>query len=422
MNIAIVSVHGCPLLPPGGREIGGMNIYLAALGRELGSRGHTVDVFTRWHDADEPQVLQSAPNVRVVHLDAGPRGAVPKEELYPLLSGFLYNLEAFRAADGSAYDVVFSHYWLSGWVGNLLSRSWDVPHVTMFHTMGAIKNQARPSEGESDLRVAVERHIVMQADRIIAPSPQERQQAIKLYAAPSARVDVVPAGVDLDLFSPGDREIARLRLGLSLEEKVLLFVGRLEPLKGLDTLVGALPDLAETMPVRLVVAGGDAQTERERQRLEAMARDLGVAERVTFAGSVPHDELPDYYRAADVVVAPSFYESFGMVAVEAMACGVPVVAAKVGGLQSTVRDGETGYLVQWRCPEAYAERLEPLLANDALRDHFGGAGRAAAQQFGWPAVADQVLALFEGLLREQEQRHLQPALLVAGREFACWAV
>ncbi|MCX6020414.1 MAG: glycosyltransferase [Chloroflexi bacterium] len=422
MKIALVSVHGCPQLPPGGREVGGMNIYVDALSRELGRRGHQVDIFTRTHDADEPQIAAPAANVRVIHLDAGPRGPVVKEELYPLLSAFLYNLETFAGADGGGYDVIFSHYWLSGWVGGYLRRGWRAPHITMFHTMGAIKNQALPGEGESNQRVAAERRIVAQADRIIAPSPQERRAAMQLYAAPAGRVEVIPCGVDLERFSPGDRRMARRSLGLG-DERLLLFVGRLEPLKGLDILVGALPLLQEAAPTRLLVVGGDAQSEREFRRIQRQAGELGVTDQITFAGSVPHDALPAYYRAADVCVAPSYYESFGMAAVEAMACGIPVVAARAGGLQSTVRHGETGYLIPWRCPEAYVERLEPLLASDAMRDHFGRAGRAAAQQFGWPAVADRTLALFENLIRQQERTAmLAGAGAGAGAGFGCWAV
>ncbi|MBI4497126.1 MAG: glycosyltransferase [Chloroflexi bacterium] len=393
-RIAVISVHGCPLLPAGGRETGGMNIYLRELSKALAHRGLALDIYTRWHDYADLPLVELAPGVRVIHLEAGARGPLPKEEVYPYLSEFLCNLAAFREAQGLEYDLVHSHYWLSGWVGHFLRRRWRVPHVTMFHTMGEIKNRARAGEQESPLRVRTERRIVARVDRIVAPSPQEGQQVISVYGAPPGRVTVIPCGVDLETFRPLDRAAVRRTLGLP-EGRLLLFVGRLEPLKGLDILLGVLPLLEEA---RLLVVGGDAQSGPELRRLQALARELGVTERVSFVGSVPHERLPLYYNAADVCVVPSYYESFGMVALEAMACGTPVVAARVGGLQSTVRDGETGFLIPWRCPEAYSERLEQLLRHDTLREHYARAARAAAQDFGWSAIADRVLALYDEVL------------------------
>ena len=289
-----------------------------------------------------------------------------------------------------------SHYWLSGWVGQALKARWNVPHVIMFHTLGEAKNRAHLSEHEPDYRIAGERILAQGADRIICASEGEREALVTLYRVSPERISLVPCGVDTDRFRPRNRVAARRRLGLPGNEPVVLFVGRIEPLKGIDILLRAA---AQTYGgFRLLVVGGDQQDADRKAELRALAAELAIDDRVLFLDAVPHDQLPLYYNAADVCVVPSYYETFGLVALEAMACGVPVVASRVGGLLETVRDGQTGYLVPWRCPEPFAERLELLLSNEPLRRSLGRLARAAVERFRWSEVAAQVEDVYHELV------------------------
>jgi D-inositol-3-phosphate glycosyltransferase len=397
-RIAVISAHTSPLATLGGRETGGMNVYVRELSRELGARGYVVDVFTRWSSEESPETQPFGPNARVVNVAAGPKAAVEKEEIAGHLAEFERNLLAFVEEEGAAYDMVHSHYWMSGTVASRLSERWGVPHVAMFHTLGEVKNRARSSEREPASRIDAERAIATDADRIVVASQHEKHLLTSLYGASEERIAVVPCGVDLDLFAPMDKEFARKRLGLRDAERIILFVGRIEPLKGIDILISAAAQLHEDENFIVLIVGGDARAETQIELLRSQAAALGVDHHISFVGAVAHDKLPLYYNAADVCVVPSYYESFGLVAVESMACGTPVVASRVGGLTSTVSDGETGYLIPWRCPEPFAERLELLLDNDELRASFGRAGREAVERFRWTHVADAVAALYDELL------------------------
>jgi len=397
LRIAVVSVHGCPSLVPGAREAGGMNVYITTLSRELARQGVTVDIFSRWHDPADPQMEWLAPNARVIHLEAGGRGFLSKDGIFPHLPEFRDRLVAFAEAEGLRHDAVHSHYWLSGWVGADLQQRWGIPHVSMFHTLGAVKNQVRAGERESALRIATEHAIVDAADAIVVASPQEQQHLNRLHPGAAGRVHVIPCGVDVEVFRPQDMAAARQRLGLN-GERILLFVGRPDPLKGLEILIGATSLLEHPHGVRVLVVGGEGdQSDPAYVAVRALASTLNVAGQVSYSGAVAQNVLPLYYNAADVCVVPSYYESFGLVALEAMACGTPVVASRVGGLQSTVRDGETGFLVPWHCPEPFAERLDLLLTNETLRASLGQAARASAQTYRWPAVAGSVIDLYHRL-------------------------
>lgn len=390
MRIAVFSVHTCPLETPGTREAGGMNVYIARVSEELAARGIAVDIFTRWYEPDAPQIVEVQPNLRVIHIEAGGQGHLPKEDIPPLLPDFLRNFLRFQQASGATYDLVHSHYWLSGWVGTRLRRLWRVPHVVMFHTLGAVKNQARVGEHETPLRVRTEGRIVQQADAVVVASREEHNRLLKLYPSAKSKTRIIPCGVDLDLFRPLDQAEARAHLGLN-GERILLFVGRPDPLKGLPILLSAASLLEDPDGVRVLVVGGLPSP--------LMGEGQGEGDsNATYFGRVAHQMLPYYYSAADVCVIPSYYESFGMVALEAMACGVPVVAARVGGLQSTVRDGETGYLIPWHCPEPFAERLELLLGNETLRTRLGQTSRSVAESYRWSSVADSLLELYGELL------------------------
>jgi len=396
-NIAVISVHTSPLARPGTRDSGGMNVYIRELSREMGRRANTMDIFTRRVDASLPEVVAIDERTRVIQIEAGGPG-IDKGSLRRYLPQFRAGVVAFQQREGRSYDLVHSHYWLSGWVGQALKVRWGVPHVIMFHTLGEAKNRAHLSEQEPDYRIAGERIVAQGADRIICASQGERETLVNLYGVPPQRVALVPCGVDTDRFRPLSRPGARRRLGLLLDEPLVLFVGRIEPLKGIDILLRAAAQLEARF--RLLVVGGDGQDAERKAELRALAVALGIGEQVTFVDAVPHDRLPLYYGAADICVVPSYYESFGLVALEAMACGVPVVASGVGGLRETVQDGQTGYLVPWRCPEPFAERLELLLSNEPLRRSLGREARAAVERFRWSEVAARVEEVYHQLVSQ----------------------
>ncbi len=401
-RLALLSLHTSPLATPGMTKAGGMNVYIRELTRELGRAGFQVDVFTRRVRPEDPAVVALGPRVRVISVTAGPAAPLDPDAAAGYVPAFRDGVLAFAAAEGLPYALVHSHYWLSGLAGIDLAAAWQCPHVAMFHTLGEVKHRARRAEAVSAQRVEGERRIVRAADRVICATSHERAFLVDLYGAHASCVCVVPGGVDLDHFHPGDRAAARQALGLHgpvpVEAQIALYVGRLEPLKGADVLLGAVAVAEGDQPLHVLVVGGDGAADPERIRLAALAERLGLGGRVHFPGAVERDRLPLYYQAADVCVVPSYYESFGLVAVEALASGVPVIATRVGGLQTTIRDGQTGYLIPWRCPEPFAERLETLFANADLRARFGRAARESVAEFAWERVCAQVMAVYADLL------------------------
>ena len=401
-RICVLSVHGSPLSRLGTHEAGGMQAYVRALSRAQGRRGHTVDVFTRRTDPTTPLIVPLADNARVISLDAGPIAAVNKNTVLDFAPEFVCNLQRFTRSEGARYDVVHSHYWLSGWVGHLIAPRWHVPQVTMFHTLGRLKNDALVAGAETDARIHAEERIVATSDWIVAASEHERQALADLYGASPERVAVIPCGVDLDLFRPVDQAAARRRLGL--QGDVLLFVGRMDPIKGLDLLIRAFARLPRRPNLSLVVVGGDGG-EPEFQRNQGLARELGVADRVYFRGAVPQDLLPDYYSAATVCVVPSHYESFGLSAIEGLACGTPVIASKVGGLPMVIQDRENGLLVPWRRPETLAARLAEFLDDRDLRAHLARNARNSVLRYGWDNIADAVDEVYRMAPHPEALRH-----------------
>lgn len=403
LRIAMLSMHTSPLAALGGRETGGMNVYVREVATALGAMGIVVDVFTRRIDPSLPEVQQmsdGAERARLIQVDAGPVALIEKEAMATLTAAFAAGVDAFRAREGVAYDLIHSHYWLSVDAGDRLAAQWRVPHAAMFHTLGEVKLRARASEHETPERIAAERRLVHRLDRIVAGTEHERQLLRQIYRVPPQQVAVIPLGVDLDQFHPTPQSEARAKLGLPQDERIILTVGRLEPLKGFDILIRSLASMSSRDRVAIYIIGGDDRTEPERDRLDAIAREVGVSDAVHFLGARPHEQLPDYYAAADVVAVPSFYESFGLVAVEAMASGTPVVASRVGGLASTVVDGRTGHLISWRCPEPFAEKIELLLANEELRRAMGVSARQRMESYAWTAVATRVAALYADLIAE----------------------
>ena len=382
---AFITLHACPLAAPGQGKSGGMNVYVRQLAAALGDMGMQIDIFTREHADVVNRIETIGPNVRVVHLKVGEPDA-HIGELYAQLPEFLDQLNAFREEEGLEYDVVHSHYWLSSWVGRELSQAMGVPHVVTFHTLGLIKMQSRAGEVEQAERPVVETEVMATADRIIAFSPHERDAMARLYGADPKKVSLVPCGVDLSVFRPLDQKTVRERLGLN-GEKIMLYVGRVEPLKGLDLLVETAAQMDSEEGVRMIVVGADANGGQEMDRVKQLAKERDLEDQIEFVGQVDHTELPLYYNAADVCVVPSYYESFGLVALESMACGTPVVATRVGGLSTIVQHGRTGYLKPWRCPDAFANSVEMIISSDGLQQSLGEAARLRAEGMGWDNVA-----------------------------------
>ncbi len=392
-RVAMLSVHTCPMAQPGVRSAGGMNVYLKELARTLAESGVCVDIFTRSHQAGGPEQVRLGPRARVVHIPAGPP-EISKESVYGFLPEFLDGLDAFQADEGYGYDLLHSHYWLSGWVGARLAPSWGVPHIVTFHTLAQTKRWSAMLDEDPAEREPTETHVAGVAEGVIAFTPDERDELVRLYGARQDRVHTAPGGVDLERFHPQDRAVVRRRLGMDPTERVVLYVGRVEPFKGTEVLLRAMAQVRTSLGARLVIIGGGGEEDPEVTRLRLLSAELGIESRVRWQGATPHEELPDYYAAADVCVVPSYHESFGLVALEAMACGTPVIASRVGGLASLVLDGRTGCLVEGHAPESFARCLEELLEDRELRDRLALGARIWAQEFPWSQAAEQVLAVY----------------------------
>lgn len=411
-RVAMISVHTSPFATPGGKDAGGLNVYVRELSRQLGRRGIAVDVFTRRVAADMPDVVPVGDNVRIIYITAGPVAPLPKDELFPYLGAFTSEMALFGLRDGVSYDVIHSHYYLSGWVAHLLGRYWAAPVVQMFHTLGALKKDAARVVGahdghESRQRIEIERRLIGEVDAIVAANARERAEMTWWYGQHTPKIHDIPCGIDLDLFQPGDRAAARAALGFDAAP-VLLFVGRIDPVKGLEFLLDGYAALRATWtdgsPPRLVIVGGDltpAGLGDDLARIHAQAAAKGIADGITFAGSQPHERLPEYYNAADLVVVPSRYESFGLVAVEGMACGTPVVASRVGGLPYTVEDGINGFLMPYGAVDQLAAASAHVLRDPALWAHLSAGAIATAQRFGWEQVTERILALYRTVVAQR---------------------
>ena len=397
LKIAMLSVHSCPTRRLGGKDTGGMSVYIRELARELGRRGHWVDVYTRAHDPMDDQIVDLGENARLIHLEAGGVQDIHKLVVYSYLADLLCELESFAERSGLQYDLIHSHYWLSGWLGRCIQRSWDVPHITMFHTLGAVKNTIGMGEDEPELRIRAEKELAKDCHRIIAATEKEKEDLIRYYDASPETIGVIPCGVNLDLFRPVDKGIARRQLGFD-DDSIILFVGRIDPLKGIDRLLMAMTYLDGRQGPRLVVVGGDDDSEAELERLQELSQELHIQDSVTFVGPVGQEELPCYYSAAHVCVIPSYHESFGLVALESLACGTPVVAAGVGGIEAVVRQGETGYVLKDNAPLRLADGIAALLSKPDAGTQSVSSTRASVLGFGWANIAEAIIEEYRQVL------------------------
>lgn len=413
-RIAMLSVHTCPLAVLGGKKTGGMNVYVRDLSREFGRRGIKVDVYTRSQNPCIPHINATlGENARVIHIPTGPETPLDPDQVFPHLPEFVHNAAAFAEKEKLRYDLIYSHYWLSGWAAHQLRELWHVPVAQMFHTLGLMKDRIayRISDHPVDLRSFTEADIMSWVDRLIVATPAESAQMLWLYRASRRKIEVVPPGVDLARFRPMTAASAKQALGIPIDQRMLLFVGRIEPLKGIDTIFEALalvkqdtPQLLDKLCVTIIGGNPDDPNgdDAEMQRLKQLRESLELGDLVTFLGAKDQDTLNYYYAAAEALIMPSDYESFGMVALEAMASGTPVIASEVGGLAFLVRDDFNGYLVPVREPTALADKIRILLAEPEKRKLLGQNAVRSAQEYAWPVIADRLLAIFSSMIPSRE--------------------
>lgn len=383
LKIAMLSTHSCPLGKLGGKDTGGMSVWVREVAAAWGRWGHSVDVFTRAKDLKDTHIVSLGDNARLVHLPAGNTGEISKLDLYDFLPDFTENVERFRIENGFNYDVVMSHYWLSGQAGDILQQKWDVPHIIMFHTLAAEKNTLIVGEPEPELRLRTEKALSRACRYIIAATPQEKKALIKHYEAKAESIFVIPCGVNMEMFQPVDKLNARETIGFD-GGKLVLYVGRIEALKGIDNLIKAIPLLPKNQDASLFIVGGDEYSRPEIERLKRFAYGLGVAEKVSFTGLVKQEQLLYYYSSADVCVSPSYYESFGLTPLESLACGTPVVATDVGAAKDIITNKTAGYVIPDSAPCRLAYKIGLVLSR---RPAAAGQIRLNAERFSWENTA-----------------------------------
>ena len=408
MNIAMISYHTCPLAILGGKNTGGMNVYVRELTRHLGMQDVHVDVFTRSENEHEPHVSHDLGfGNRVVHIPAGPEVTLSKFELTNYLDVFADRIDEFVQSKGLRYELIHAHYWMSGISGLTLAKRWQVPVLQMFHTLGLVKQMIARSaeEMEGDYRFNGEKTVIEQVDAIIASTESERMQLKDMYHVPDKKIVIIPPGVDTTRFYPIDKSEAREAIGIPEEDRMVLFVGRIEPLKGIDTLIEAMAKLkmkCHRCPHYLVIIGGDAdaspqETNSEMARLKTLSQELGIEDIIIFLGKRDQAKLPYYYSAAEVVVMPSHYESFGMVALEAMACGTPVIASEVGGLRNLIIEGETGFFIARQDSSTLSDKMKMLLLDDTLRNHISQKAAEYARSYDWANITEKMMGVYRKL-------------------------
>jgi len=413
MRIALLSIHTSPLDQPGTGDAGGMNVYIVETAKRLAQSGIEIDIFTRATTSHLAPTVDLVPGVKVVHITAGPFEGLLKNDLPGQLCAVTAGVLRTEASKAEGYyDLIHSHYWLSGQVGWLASERWRVPLVHTMHTMGKVKNLelAAGDKAEPEMRLIGEQQVVDVAQRLVANTELEAQELTKFYQADPRKIDVVNPGVDLELFSPGSQTKARKKLGIPLDASMLLFVGRIQPLKAPDILMRAAAELISMRPelrssLLVVICGGVSGTGADHpDALRNLASDLGLLDLIRFEPPSSREELVTWYRAADLTVVPSYSESFGLVAIESQACGTPVVASAVGGLKTAVADGVSGRLIQGHNPIAFSHVLNQLLMNPTLRAELSAGSRMHAAAFGWENTTSGLINSYELALNKSRAR------------------
>lgn len=405
-HIALISVHGDPAVEIGKEEAGGQNVYVRQVGEALAHQGWHVDMFTRKASAEQPEIVEHGPRCRTIRLIAGPEEFVPRDEIFGFAGTFVEELLKFQQKTGIKYPLVHTNYWISSWVGMELKKHQPLKQVHTYHSLGAVKyNSITTIPMIASTRLAVEKTLLETADRVVATSPQE-QEHMRSLVSTKGNIDIIPCGTDIHRFGSLDKQAARAKLGIDPEALTVFYVGRFDPRKGIETLVRAVGQskLRGSKKLHLIIGGGSRPGQsdgKERERIEGIVTELGMKDFTTFPGRIGDDVLPAYYTAADVCVVPSHYEPFGLVAIEAMACGTPVVASDVGGLQFTVIPEETGLLAAPQDEAAFAEAIDRILANPDWRNQLGKQARVRVEEkFSWDGVAHQLSDLYTNLLEE----------------------
>ena len=413
-RIALISVHGDPAIEIGKEEAGGQNVYVRQVGEALAQLGWQVDMFTRKASLEQDSIVEHSDNCRTIRLKAGPLEFVPRDEIFEYLPEFVDNFLKFQIKNEIKYELVHTNYWLSSWVGMELKKIQESKQVHTYHSLGAVKyNTIENIPLIASQRLAVEKQVLETAERIVATSPQE-QQHMRSLVSTEGNIDIIPCGTDIQRFGSIGREAARAELEIAKDAKVVLYVGRFDQRKGIETLVRAVneSELRDSKNLKLIIGGGSTPGNSdgiERDRIEQIVHELGITDLTIFAGRLSQDILPTYYAAADVCVVPSHYEPFGLVAIEAMASGTPVVASDVGGLQFTVVNEQTGLLAPPQNVGAFASAIDRILFNPEWRDELGKAGRKRTEsKFSWHGVATQLSELYTQLLEPSAK---EPALV-----------
>lgn len=410
--IALISEHGDPAAEIGKDAAGGQNVYVRQVGEALAKLGWQVDMFTRKSSPTDETIVYHTPHCRTIRLTAGPEAYIPRDRLFEYMPEFVAAFQKFQQKEGTNYPLVHTNYWMSGWVGLQLQQQNNLQLIHTYHSLGAVKYRTvNDIPVIAQTRLAVERQILEQSHCVVSTSPQEVEDLRKLVSQ-RGNVEIIPCGTDVENFYPLSKAEARQQLGLDSKDKVVLYVGRFDPRKGIETLVRAYAELRDRLTAQeldpqhlhLLIVGGSDPKEAdgaERERIAGLVESLGIAEFTTFVGMVGHDRLPYYYTAADVCVIPSHYEPFGLVAIEAMACGTPVVASAVGGLKFTVIPDETGLLVSPQDVNGFATAIERILADNLWAHKVRKQASARVQEnFSWTGVAIQLSDLYRRLLAQ----------------------
>ncbi|UCD88940.1 MAG: glycosyltransferase [Desulfobacterales bacterium] len=395
LNIAMLSIHSSPIGDLGTRDTGGMSVYVREVAQVLGRLGHCIDIFTQHNPGQQDPVIDLYDNVRLIHLSGGANENIAKSELYEYLPNLLFDLKAFQNRQRVTYDVIHSHYWLSGVLGAMIQEWWHVPHFVTYHTIGVVKNRVSPTEKESEVRLANEKTLADVCDGIVVPSANEKEYLIQYYDALQDKIWVIPCGVNLERFKPMAKAAARRQLAFSNEAIIVLYVGRYSPVKGLDHLFKALSYLKHLDQLRLVLVGGDGEHSRMYEHLQSVAKGLNIQDRLVFAGRVHQKILPVYYSAADVFVVPSHYESFGLVTLEALACGTPVVATPVGAMKTIIQDGVSGYVADNLDAEHFAQLVEAIVLKQLKGVLSPAEIRASVTRLTWTRSASLLLEAYQ---------------------------
>jgi D-inositol-3-phosphate glycosyltransferase len=415
------SIHSSPVGELGASDTGGMSVYISEIARELGRFDHRIDIFTRHIEPSKTSLVDLDENVRLIRLQSTKNNRISKSEIYPYLPTYFQALINFRKNNPVRYDIIHSHYWLSGILGNWVSRLLHVPHVIMFHTLGAVKNRSVLSVHEPWLRIATEKKLSEKCCRMIVATEREKRNIIKFYNASREKIAVVPCGVNLNLFKPLNKRATRALLRFDPDETIILYVGRFDPIKGLDSLLEAMRCLKHHKKLQLVIVGGDGYKSSASRSLRKLTKKLGIKDMVRFVGRVDQHILPQYYSAADVLVVPSHYESFSLVALEAMACGTPVIATPVGAIDNIIFEFNNGHIVLNNSPGSLAGGIELFLSEDRSSFFSATKIRETALKFDWSNVAASIMDQYTVLLNgHQNEIRIVCSSYVSIHTDTCW--